>query len=370
MRRNSFPSKVAWLLPAVFVLGFSTSRAQITHVDISLPAFDYDVIYLGDFIDISSNKLAKNIPNFSGVITTNDHTSGKIILSAQAEIRLKGDPAPVTLVRAETEPFTVSNGSRSITANDLAGGSPDIVIKGGSDYYENASLRKRLEDYAAKFPTAPVGVYTLMLQAYSVTLDGQKGAMIGSTQKVIDVRNASPGEVQVNLIDPQPGATISTTLPTFSWNCPSPNVTLYVYEKLPIYQSLEEAITGNPYLKQTVSGAQTFTYPANAARRLEQNKTYVWFVQAAVVTNRQTIQRKSEVRMFRIRLDDRESQEVSDVMNNFGSTAAGTFATLQSIGWGPTGTITLDGKSLTLDDLKVLVARLTAQNTQVTIRVE
>jgi hypothetical protein len=369
MRRNCLPSKLAWLLPAVFLISVSPTRAQITHVDITLPAFDYDVIYLGDFIDISSNKLAKNIPNFSGVITTNDNATGKIVLSAEAYIQLKGDPAPLRLVAAETEPFTV-NHTRSITANDLAGGSPDIIIKGGSDYYENATLRKRLEDYAAKFPTAPVGEYTLKLQAYSVTPDGQKGAMIGSTQKVIDVRNASPEEVQVNLIDPQPGATISTTLPTFSWNSPNTKVTLYVYEKLPIYQSPEEAITGIPYLKQTINGAQTFTYPANAPRRLEQNKTYVWFVQAAVVTNRQTIQRQSEVRLFRIRLDNRASQEVSDMMNSFGSNAAGTFATLESIGWVPTGTITLDGKSLTLDDLKALVAKLVAQNIQVTVRVE
>jgi hypothetical protein len=373
MKRNIAIGRFGWIVTAIVTIGLSTSRAQtITHVEFDLPSLNYDVIYLGDFIDISSNKLAKNIPNFSGTIlaTGSGTGDGQIILDATAQIMLKGDPSPSILATATTKPFKIplvnGNGSRTISANDLAGGVTDIDI---AQSYENTTFRQRIEDYAKSIPTAPVGQYTLQLTAYSV-VSGVKGAPVGSTQKIITVRNASPDEVQVNLIDPQPGSVVSTTLPTFSWTSPNPDVTLYVYEKLPIYQSLQEAVNGIPYLKQEVNGPQTFTYPANAARRLEQNKSYVWFVEAAVTTNRQTIQKRSELRLFRIQLDNREGQEVSDMMNSFGSSAAGTFSTLQSIGWIPTGPITLDGKPVTLDDLKALVAKLAAQNIQVNVRVE
>lgn len=368
MKRNIARSTFLWFLAAIVMIGYSTSTAQtITRVDFDLPSLDYDVIYLSDFIDLTTNKLASDIPNFSGTIRADG--VGKIILDATALVQFKGDANPQELVFAETEPFSI-NFSRSLTATDLASGSTsDIKIKDGT-YRENQSLRDRIQNYAKQFPTAPVGQYILQLAAYSVTSTNGKGTLLGSTQKVITVRNASPDEVQVNLIDPQPGAVVSTTLPTFSWSSANANVTLYVYEKLPIYQSLEEAINGIPYLKQEITGSQSFTYPANAPRRLEQDKSYVWFVDATVTTNRQTVQRRSELRLFRIQLDNRADQEVSDMMNSFGSSAAGTFATLQSIGWIPTGTITLDGKPLTLDDLKALVAKLTAQNIQVTVRVE
>ncbi len=368
MKRLIAMIRIEVLLAALMMVGFSVSRAQITHVDFDLPSLDYDVIYLADFIDVTSNKLARNIPNFSGSIIAN--SNGQIMLDISASIQLKGDPSPVVLVSAETEPFTI-NGTRTISSADLAAENvSDIKIKSGSSYYENQSLRDRITNYAKQFPTAPVGQYILQLTAYSVTPTGDKGSVVGSAQKTITVRNASPDEVQVNLIDPQPGAVISTTFPTFSWSSSSSDVTLFVYEMLPVYQSLQEAVTGIPFLQQEITGAQTFTYPANAPRRLEQNKSYVWFVQAAVTTNRQIVQRQSELRLFRIQLSNQADQDISNMMNSFGSSAAGTFATLQSMGWIPTGTLTLDGKPLTLDDLKALVAKLVAQNTQVTVHVE
>jgi hypothetical protein len=373
MKRFLLLGNVVWILTAILFLSPSVSHAQSNlKVTIDLPSLDYDVIYLGDFIDISSNKLSKNIPNFSGTITVVDPpgTLAWFILTVKADIWFKGDPGPVTLASAETDPFKVP-GTRSLTANDLAGGVSDIEVKSG--YYENKDARKRIEDYAAKFPTAPVGQYFIEIVAYASTSpgpSGTKGNIVGKTQKVITVRNASPEEVQVNLIDPQPGATIASTLPTFSWNSPNPKVTLYVYEKLPVHQSPQEAITGIPYLKQDVEGRQTLTYPTDAQRRLEQNKTYVWYVETAVTTNRQTIQKRSEVRLFRIQTENQQSQVIQELMNNLGGAVSGTFSTLQSIGWQPTGRMTLDGKPLTLDDLKALITKLAAQNTQVTVRIE
>ena len=364
MNRYFAMSKIGWLLAAFLTIGFSTSRAQpITHVDFDLPSLDYDVIYLGDFIDVTSNKLAKNIPNFTGTIRADG--TGQIMLDLTASVQLKGQSTE-ELVFAETEPFNISL-TRTLNASDLAAGSvSDIKIK-GNPYRENQSLRDRIKDYAKQLPTAPVGQYFIQLSAYSVTSSGDKGVLLGSIQKVITVRNASPGEVQVNLSQPNPGEVVSTRNPTFTWDSPNSKATIYVYEMLPIYQSPQEAITGIPYVKKEIDGPPTYVYDG---RQLDWNKSYVWYVEVAVTTNRQTIQQRSEIRLFRVKLDNRANQEVSDMMNNFGNTVAGTFSTLQSIGWIPNGTMTLDGKPLTLEDLKALVTKLTAQNIQVAVRVE
>ena len=58
------------------------------------------------------------------------------------------------------------------------------------------------------------------------------------------------------------------------------------------------------------------------------------------------------------------------MMNGFGGSAGGTFSTLQNMGWTPTGSMMLDGKPVSLDDVKALVAKLVAQNIIVTIHVE
>jgi len=58
------------------------------------------------------------------------------------------------------------------------------------------------------------------------------------------------------------------------------------------------------------------------------------------------------------------------MMNSLGGSAGGTFSTLQNMGWSPSGSMTLDGRTITLDDVKALVAKLMAQNTPVTVRVE
>ncbi len=362
MKRLIAMTRIEVLFAALMIAGFSASRAQISQVSIDLPSLDYDVIYLADLVDVTTFTLAKAIPNFNATLTADG--SGYIVLHATVWIQLKGDASRQELVYTETNPFFVS-GSRSLTASDLSGGSTSDIKTRNTQVFTDAE--ERLKTYAQQFPTAPVGQYFLQLVAFDSSNTRQ---LPSGVEKTITVRNASPEEVQVNLIDPQPGDVISTLFPTFSWNSSSTDVTLYVYEMLPVFQSLQEAVTGVPYLKQEVTGAQTFTYPVNAPRRLEQNASYVWFVTADVTTNRQTVQRQSELRLFRIRLSNEADQEISDIMNGFGGSASGTLATLQGMGWVPNGTMTFDGKPLTLDDLKALVAKLVAQNTQVTVRVE
>jgi hypothetical protein len=176
--------------------------------------------------------------------------------------------------------------------------------------------------------------------------------------------------VQVTLIDPLPGAVLASLFPTFSWTSEKPEVTLFVYEKRPIHRSPEEAITGIPYLKQELSGGQTFTYPPDAPRRLENGRSYYWFVETSVTTNRGVEKRQSEIRLFRVRLDNTLGQTVEQLFNSMGGQGAGTIGTLMQMGWLPSGSVTLDGRTLTRDELIALFNKLINDRTPITIRVE
>ncbi|MEK6565572.1 MAG: hypothetical protein AABZ41_02580 [Bacteroidota bacterium] len=340
-------------------------QTPITSVQFELPAFNYDVLYLADFIDVGTQKLASNIPDFSGsIIPLPSGSQGQIYITAKASIQLQGDPAPIELIRVATRLFRLGPGARTFSARDLAKGSTSDIQVDDPQTVEDRSQRDRLEKYGERFPTAPVGQYVLDIEARSGT------TVLGRIRKTIRIRNASPDEVVVTLLDPQPGAVISSIAPTFSWSSPNPKIKLSVYEKLPVHQTPQEATTGIPYLAVELNGLSTLTYPANAPRRLEQNRTYVWFVETEVTTNRGPVRRRSELNVFRIQLSNPQQQAVEQLFNGLGSSAQGTYATLQGIGWLPSGEISLDGKRLTRDELAGLITKTAGQSIQFKVRVE
>jgi len=365
-RSTSKFAAVAVLMLCASIAAEGQTPPSINSVQFELPAFNYDVLYLADFIDVGTQRLASNIPDFSGsIIPLPSGSVGQIYITAKAFIQLQGDPSPIRLISVETRLFRLGPGARTFSARDLAkGGTSDIQVD-DSKTDEDRSQRKRLEDYGARFPTAPVGQYVLEIEARSAT-----NAVLGRVRKTIRIRNASPDEVVVTLLDPQPGAVLSSIAPTFSWSSPNPKIKLSVYEKLPVHQTPQEATTGIPYLAVELNGLNTFTYPANAPRRLEQNRTYVWFVETEVTTNRGPVRRRSELNVFRIQLSNPQQQAVEQLFNGLGSSAQGTYATLQGIGWLPSGEISLDGRRLTRDELAGLITKTAGQSIQFKVRVE
>ncbi len=352
------------LLVALPSVAPAQQQPPLTGVAFVLPTLDYDVVYLADFLDVTTGKLASSIPNFSGEIRpVPSNGQGNIFLRLRAYIKLQGDASPNLLVQAETKGFTLEAKPLIISSRDFAQGSEKIQVHSWS---EDKTQRQRIEDYVARFPTAPVGTYTFVLEAY----DQSTQQLIGSISKDINVRNASPEEVVVSLIDPQPGAVVATLLPTFSWSSPNSDVTLMVYEKLPVQRTPQEATAGIPHLNVDLSGVSTYTYPLSGARRLENGKTYVWFVRTKVKTNRGAVNRDSDLRVFRVQMGDERAQQLEQFLNTLGGNAAGTLATLESMGWIPRGEMTLDGKRLTMEDLNKLLNELNAKNVQLQVRVE
>lgn len=356
----------------VAVICFLTLPLGAQTVTMTLNFQNYDVIFLSDFIDISTQKLSPNIPNvYLEMVTNPANSTIDIYMKVRAFVQLKGESED-RLVEAETKSFRLI-GSRTLSSRDFASGSTsDVQVKSG--YYENTALRKKLEDYAKRFPTAPVGTYRVEMEAYAAAMDQQ----IGAASRTIEIRNASVSEVQVTLIDPQEGATLLTTLPTFSWSSEKPNVTLYIYEKLPIHRSPQEAVNGIPHLKLDLPpGSSTFTYPPTAPRRLEENKGYYWYVETSVSTNRGIEKRQSEIRFFRIvpasTGGDPTSNPYVVFLQRLGEMDENLRSSLNRLitaEWQPSGSVLLDGKRLSQEEFVQLVNNIVQTNTKIQVKVE
>ncbi len=354
----------------VFALAGSTTTvvAQTEPaVEFQIDFPNYDVVYIADFVDIRTGKLSGTIPDFYIGARTNppgQQVSINLIVNAFAKLRGDARPREVCTGGARTlQPFTL-RGQRTFTARDLASGAKDRNPDIEFDCNENEDLKNDLEEHAKRFPTAPVGTYTVTVRAVSAT----SGATLGTAEKTVTIVAATVAEVQVSLIDPPPAAEVPTFFPTFSWTTESPKVTLYVYEKLPIHRSPEEAVDGIPHLKRDLEGATTFTYPTAGARRLEVGKSYYWFIEAHVNTNRGVEMRRSEIRMFTIETYSSFAQLIARLLGQLGGDAASLYDALAQDGWRPSGRIEVDGRPITREQLIALVNSL--MNKEFDIRVE
>jgi hypothetical protein len=355
-------------LRSLFILlmgTFSFAAAQTVQFTINLP--NYDVIYLSDFVDIHNLKLSSNIPDLSVEMRSSSPTPIMVWMSFEADIQLRGDSRQL-LAKGHTNDFELA-GVRRVSSKDFSGAGAQ-GIRFSTDDKATQALQDKLMDYVQRFPTAPVGQYFFEVKVYAAPYPSQAG-YLGGLQKIINVRNASESEVNITLVSPEQGASTPSPFPTFSWSSEEPKVTLYVYEKLPIYHSPEEAVTGIPFLKRDLSGVSTFTYPADASRRLEFGHTYYWFVETKVLSTRGNLTKRSEIRMFRVLEGggNTNSNPILLALNAMGGDLAAQLAGLLQNGWVPSGA-TIDGTPATPSDVNALIQRLVTENIEVQIAIE
>jgi hypothetical protein len=355
------------------LLGYSTSSAQKVKANLDFQM--YDVIYLTDFVDIKNNQLNPNISGISLSMSAvgTAPTELWVCVYVELHIQLRGE-ADQELMHVYTNNFDMIKNPVLAANNFAQGGSGNIYIRDGlGTYVENGALRQRLQDMAAKNPTAPPGKYTIIMQVltYPSIKPTDRGVpanvqVIGQDAKTVTVSFSTPDEVFVEINDPKNGSFFNNLAPTFSWTTGEPNVTVSVYEALPTQRSPQDALTGgNPCLVRTLTGQSSLTYPSDAQRQLAQNKSYVLQVQAVVSTNRGNVMQSSLPVVFRIS-DDQVGQMLDNFLNSFSGSASATYSTLRAdpnnwIAWSPYGNITLDGSTLTATDLQSLINDLSSR---------
>jgi len=349
---------------AVGSVSIASAQATLVNIDIRLP--NYDVIYVTDLVDVSTGSISNAIPNVSfGLTTSPPGSSARVFMTIVARIHLRGDAAPSELVTAVTRPFDLT-GSILISSRDLARGSSGDVQINPATVLKNSTLETRLKDHILKFPTAPVGTYTLQIEVFNAL----GGNLLGSQTQTVEVKNASAAEVSITLIEPQDGAVLGTVLPTFSWTAEKPEARLKVYEKLPQHQSPQDAVSGIPHLDVQVSGS-SYTYPPSA-RKLEPGKSYYWFIESVVSTNRGDQTKQSEIRMFSIRSSDVAVvlQMLERLFSTYGGDLASTLTSMQNMGLQLTGEVTKDGMRITREEVARLFDQFQRTNTRLQVRIE
>ena len=357
------------------VLSYSTASAQKNAVKAILDFQMYDVIYLTDFVDIKNDQLNPNISGISLSMSAIGKAPDTLLVCVYVElhIQLRGE-ADQELMHVYTNNFDMIK-NPVLAANNFAQGSSGIIhIRDGmGTYVENGPLRKRLEDMAAKNPTAPPGKYTIIMQVltYPSIKSTDRGVptnvqVLGQDAKTITVSFSTPDEVFVEINDPKNGSFFNNLAPTFSWTTGESNVTVSVYEALPTQRSPQDALSGgNPCLVRNIQGQTSLTFPSDAQRQLSQNKSYVLQIQAIVSTNRGNVMQSSLPVVFRIS-DDKVGQMLDNFLNAFSGSASATYSTLRAdpnnwIAWSPYGSITLDGNTLTETDLQSLINDLASR---------
>jgi hypothetical protein len=364
-------------------LGCSIASAQNQTVKVDLHFDMYDVVMLTDFVDLKNNQLAPNISGISLNLSSPGSQPSEYWVCVNAELYVKlGSGADQQLMYVYTNNFDMMRYPTLGASNFTQTG--NVRIRDGMDtYWENKDLRKTLEDMASKTGTAPPGKYTIIMKVWhSATSNNpnEKGIptnaqVVGSDQKTISVSFSTADEAFVEITDPKPGSFSNNVSPTFSWTSSVPAVKVSVYEALVSHHSPQDAINGgSPYLvlqnyDPAISSYSSFTsslnYPANATRKLEQEKAYVVQVDARVITSRERngVFRPSIPIVFRI-TNDNVGTMLANFLNTFSISA---FETLRNdpnnwVAWSPYGNITLDNSTITETDLRNLINDLAARN--------
>jgi hypothetical protein len=365
----------------------SSAYAQRDTVQAALSIQMYDVVFITDFIDILKQELLPNVAGMSLYLTSKRDglpVDRWVCIYIEVRIQLRGE-SEKELIRAYTNNFKVI-GTRELSAKEFSGvGSSEIFIRDGSgNYWEDKDLRKRLEDMAAKNPTAPPGSYAVHMEVLPATSENphdravpSRSVILGGDEKRFTVQYSAADEVFVEITDPKNGSVFNNLAPTISWTSGAP-VKVSVYEALPTHRSPQDALSGgNPCLVRNSYGdvpdfvGTSLTYPPDAQRQLQQNKAYVILVEGRVLTNRNEIFRPSIPFVFRIS-DDKVGQMLDNFLSAFSGSASATYSTLREepsnwIAWSPYGGMTIDGSTITETDLQTLLNEL-SQKTEITLQ--
>ncbi|MCX7984071.1 MAG: hypothetical protein N3A63_04105 [Bacteroidetes bacterium] len=350
-------SSVCFLLVAQSVVN------PIKEVRITVTRPEYEMVYLADFINVREQKLSPTISGVSVDIEVIDPPEGRgrIYLVAEVFVQLQGDAQSDLIVRGKTNLFQI-NGRRTLTAFDFTTRSGEIYIV-NENYFENTRLRKRIEDLAQATVTVPPGTYRIVLTAYNALR--QK---VGSTSETIVISRSNVEEVYVEIVEPSNGAILTTLTPTFTWTTTAQDVILRIFEVGRGHRSPQDAVSAaRPVLVRELSGVTTYTYPADAERKLEYEKAYVVQISALVNTNRGKVERSSKPVVFRI-TTDRVGKILEKFFSSQPSDAAARYTALRSeptnwVAWQTYGSIMVDGKIITADELEELLNSLEQKGT-------
>jgi len=233
--------------------------------------------------------------------------------------------------------YLTVNRTKTITNLDLR----DRNILPDNGYQVDPDKKRRLEEIALSAGTVPAGVYRFIVE------------IVGSAEppESFDIIISNPSSVE--LMTPFDGDEFVNQFPLFQWRGDAPRWRIGVYEFTQGQSSLEEAVSGVPHFTMIVDG-QSIQYPSSGVRALEDNHKYAWFVEGLVGVSGGGTQAgmRSEIRSFTVSGRGAAGGSWLDqVEQSLGARYKGLFDQIRVEGLTPTGTIRLNGTTITTAEL-------------------
>jgi hypothetical protein len=248
---------------------------------------------------------------------------------------------PAAVLR--TNPFTVPVNGRTITNLNL-GQSKDISFE---SFEVIPEARDEIEKRTLSTGIFPAGRYTF---DFSLA-----GACSGVTPVDVVILIGNPSRLE--LIAPRDGEEVSQ-YPVFEFFHEGRSARLTVAELRP-GQTYEDAIDRNPaMLEKDLSTERTVVY--SGGRLLEQGKSYVWRVQTlTTIAGGSTVDVSSPVYGFTVAEGGTfEDALLARLERMYGRQYPGVFKAIRDGRFSPTGSFSLEGKSLSGADLAKLLDQL------------
>jgi len=338
--------RVPFLFIAVVFSLVSVAFAQNPVIDITTATAPVNVLTIQDVDFVHATT-----PKWLFTINLTSRAGATIAVNATMRIVLDvtmstGETFPSMFVY-ETVPFDV-RGSRSFTNLDLTG---SAITK---SYVVDDPAKRRLEQLALPTGVVPAGVYT-----FSIAVETPRYQQTARAKFSFVLSNPS----RVDLVFPLDKDRGVGEFPLFQWTFDGPQSRISIFEALPNQASLEEATNGVPHVKTEVAGT-SFLYPSAGVRPLEPGKTYVWFVEGLVgSTGGPGSSIKSKLRSFTVAAGGTNvalQSLLDDLEKALGPAHKATFDRIREGLLSPTGQLTLDGKSITVNELIELINKFRA----------
>lgn len=373
-------STFAFLLISILLLipGMVPAQAQDIELDLQLTNSHAQIFYVGD-LDVRG---IGNAPEIFRLTITNNTPDTKEI-----KIYFKMVLNNTLLVEASSNRFLLPPGSFTFTNNQLNTGQAfiennNIELK---DYSVNWDRVENLQSQVLTTGKLPSGQYQFNMEyvEYTNGVPGQPQGDMNPGNNILTITNPTtlepiyPGNRvnEGNLID------IPSSFPYFQWQSDAFKFNLFVYEKYPEDQSIQDVLSKDPVLHIEGYPNQVFQYPTDPSqltfydrqgnpiggsvgpiRMLEPGNIYYWYVQAVITTSSQTGEEtlNSDVYQFQI-ADQDQAGTTSEMINTYlrqllGDKFEQYSQALQ--GYQPTGNLLLNNVPIEIETLVELINKM------------
>lgn len=333
-------------------------RAQVAPVGVSVQLLNtVEILYASDFSPFNQGQQ----PDFISIVLQNGSTGPQTVF-LEVVIRQE-QPRAAQLFTGTSDPFVLQPGVRRITNRDLSNGNSDVVIED----FDMSSDADDIRDQLTQSGRFPAGTYTFRLTVYRA---GTRTAL-GAGQVSLDLDNPS----RVELLSPgrpfgESPEVLTNPAPRFNWTADVGLAAAGSRYRLKVAPadgaaSPEEAMQQFPAWDATLT-ATSALYPGSvSARPLEAGKTYAWQVTREVPTSGGSQFIASPIYWFKMAgavAGSTTEGAAADLgatlqLENLGR-ALGLGAELS--GFKPTGTILVDGREWSAENLEALLRAILA----------